>query len=213
MRQRIVQLEKIEKDYKKLEKRLEEKENKFFEIFENVLDILIIVDGKTGKILKCNQLVFYLLGYKEEYLAGKHYSVLFPDGKRNFLKKSKLQDSVFVYKDILRSDGTCCPMDISIATIDWDNKKAILLTFRDSTERKKSDEEREKLLSELQKALENNKILTGLLPICAACKKVRDDGGYWQQIEEYLNSHSDAEFKQGICPDCMRKFYPLYVKK
>ncbi len=213
MRQRIVQLEKIEKDYKKLEKKLEEKEEKFITIFENILDVLIIVDGKTGKIQKCNQLVFYILGYREEELAGKHYSVLFPGGKRNFLKKSKLQDSVFVYKDILRSDGTFCPMDIAIATIDWDNKKAILLTFRDSTERKKSDEEREKLLSELQAAIENNKILTGMLPICAACKKVRDDGGYWQQIEEYVNLHSDAEFKPGICPDCMQKFYPLYIKK
>jgi hypothetical protein len=56
--------------------------------------------------------------------------------------------------------------------------------------------------------LANIKTLSGLLPICASCKKIRDDKGYWNQIETYIKNHSDATFTHGICPDCMEKLYP-----
>ena len=61
---------------------------------------------------------------------------------------------------------------------------------------------------ELTEALANVKTLKGLLPICASCKKIRDDQGYWTQIESYIYKHSDAEFSHGICPDCAKKLYP-----
>jgi response regulator RpfG family c-di-GMP phosphodiesterase len=67
---------------------------------------------------------------------------------------------------------------------------------------------------ELQKALAEIKTLSGLLPICASCKKIRDDQGYWTQLESYISKHSGAEFTHGCCPDCMKKLYPeLYTKK
>lgn len=67
---------------------------------------------------------------------------------------------------------------------------------------------------ELQKALTKIKTLSGLLPICASCKKIRDDHGYWTQLEHYISEHSEAEFTHGCCPECMKKLYPeLYVKK
>ena len=62
------------------------------------------------------------------------------------------------------------------------------------------------LYDELQKALEQVKLLSGLLPICMWCKKIRDDQGYWNAIEHYLGQHSEAEFSHGICPDCKRKY-------
>ncbi len=68
--------------------------------------------------------------------------------------------------------------------------------------------ERDKLLAELQAALDKVKLLSGFLPICASCKRIRDDQGYWQQIESYIRDHSEAEFSHGICPDCARKLYP-----
>jgi PAS domain S-box-containing protein len=75
-------------------------------------------------------------------------------------------------------------------------------------ERKRAEREREKLILELTEALEKVKTLSGLLPICASCKKIRDDKGYWNQIESYIRSHSEAEFTHGLCPDCLRKLYP-----
>ena len=75
---------------------------------------------------------------------------------------------------------------------------------------KRHEEEREKLIGELQEALAKVKLLSGLLPICASCKKIRDDNGYWNQIESYIREHSEAEFSHGICPECAKKLYPGY---
>ena len=75
-------------------------------------------------------------------------------------------------------------------------------------ERNRAEREREKLILELTEALEKVKTLSGLLPICVSCKKIRDDKGYWNQIESYIHMHSEAEFTHSICPDCARKFYP-----
>ncbi len=74
--------------------------------------------------------------------------------------------------------------------------------------RQRAEAERERLIAELQQALANVKTLSGLIPICASCKKIRDDQGYWTQIETYLAQHSDAEFSHGLCLECMRKLYP-----
>ncbi|MDD1751061.1 MAG: response regulator [Methanothrix sp.] len=68
--------------------------------------------------------------------------------------------------------------------------------------------ERKKLLLELQETLANVRKLSGMLPICASCKKIRDDKGYWLQVETYIRDHSEAEFTHGICPECARKLYP-----
>jgi hypothetical protein len=79
--------------------------------------------------------------------------------------------------------------------------------------RKQEEGEKEKLIAELKEALSNVRILSGLLPICASCKKIRDDNGYWNQIEAYIKEHSDADFSHGICPDCAQKLYPELFKK
>ena len=71
-------------------------------------------------------------------------------------------------------------------------------------ERKRAEQEKENLVVELQEALSQVKKLSGLLPICASCKKIRDDQGYWQQIEAYIRDHSEAEFSHSICPECAR---------
>jgi hypothetical protein len=78
----------------------------------------------------------------------------------------------------------------------------------DIEKRKLTEKEKERLINELQKALNEVKTLSGLIPICAQCKKVRDDSGYWNQIESYLHKHSNADFSHGICPDCAEKLYP-----
>ncbi len=73
--------------------------------------------------------------------------------------------------------------------------------------------EREQLIAELQEALSKVKALSGLLPICASCKKIRNDKGYWQAVEGYISEHSEAEFTHGICPDCVKKLYPDIYEK
>jgi hypothetical protein len=69
------------------------------------------------------------------------------------------------------------------------------------------------LVHDLQKALSEVKTLKGIFPICASCKKIRDDKGYWNQVEVYIRDRSEAEFSPGICPDCMKKLYGDFLKE
>lgn len=87
-------------------------------------------------------------------------------------------------------------------------KRELSVAQREIERRKQAEAEREKLIAELQKTLAEVKTLRGFLPICSNCKKIRDDEGYWQQIEKYIQEHSEAEFSHGICPDCLKKLYP-----
>jgi PAS domain S-box-containing protein len=83
-----------------------------------------------------------------------------------------------------------------------------MASFIDITKRKEIEADREKLIGKLQDALNKIKTLRGIIPICAACKKIRDDKGYWNQIESYIREHSEAVFSHGICPECAEKLYP-----
>jgi len=83
--------------------------------------------------------------------------------------------------------------------------------FDDMLELRRLNDELAKRNENLEKALTKVKLLSGLLPICASCKKIRDDKGYWQQVEVYIKEHSEAEFSHGICPDCLKKLYPEFV--
>jgi PAS domain S-box-containing protein len=84
---------------------------------------------------------------------------------------------------------------------------------RDITLRKQLEEQRDHYVKELQEALESVQTLSGMLPICAECKKIRDDKGYWQQVEGYIMNHSSARFTHGLCPECMARTYPNFSQK
>ena len=87
------------------------------------------------------------------------------------------------------------------------NPIKMLGTIQDITEQVKLEEEREKLIRELRETIEDVKILSGLLPICAKCKKIRDDQGYWNNLEAYIERHSDAFFSHGMCEECSDEMY------
>lgn len=85
-----------------------------------------------------------------------------------------------------------------------------LRNSRDADARAAAEKQKEALIVELSGALENVKKLSGLLPICSFCNKIRDDKGYWKQLEAYIHQHSEARFSHGLCPECAKKHYPEY---
>ena len=89
----------------------------------------------------------------------------------------------------------------------------LTLILTDITERKKLEFERNKLINELQDNLKKVKQLSGMLPVCSHCKKIRDDNGYWNQIETYIKKHSEVDFSHGICPECAQKYYSEFINK
>jgi PAS domain S-box-containing protein len=114
---------------------------------------------------------------------------------------------------ILRTDGDVRWLR-NHARPEWDEDQGRVLRIyaaaQDITERRRAQDERESLILDLQAALAQVKTLRGLLPICANCKRIRDDQGYWTAVEVYILEHSDAEFTHGLCPDCARKLYPAF---
>jgi hypothetical protein len=86
-------------------------------------------------------------------------------------------------------------------------------TNQDITERKLVEEERERLIIELREALSHVKMLSGLLPVCSSCKKIRNDQGNWEVMELYIRDRSEADFSHGICPECTQRLYPEISKK
>lgn len=112
----------------------------------------------------------------------------------------------------IRNDDTMFVVSSS-ETVIRDEKNmeiAIARVSRDITAKKKAEREREKLLIELQEALRKVKMLSGLLPICSSCKKIRDERGDWKILEEYIIKHSEADFSHGLCSECAEKLYPGY---
>jgi len=96
---------------------------------------------------------------------------------------------------------------------DKGNVSRVAIWGIDVSQRKRMENEREELIADLKQALSHVKKLGGLLPICASCKKIRDDKGYWNQVERFIHNHSGAQFSHGICPDCAARLYPDYIKK
>ena len=100
------------------------------------------------------------------------------------------------------SNGGMAPIQIQMETVVSADGKEARATVFDVTERHESELERSQLIAKLQTALAQVKTLSGMLPICASCKKIRDDKGYWNQVERYIAAHSEATFTHGICPEC-----------
>ncbi|UCG78100.1 MAG: hypothetical protein JSV21_11170 [Nitrospirota bacterium] len=83
-----------------------------------------------------------------------------------------------------------------------------LIAARLIEKQKIAEKKNEELISGLQNALERVKLLSGLLPVCSSCKKIRDEEGHWTQIELYIRDRSEADFTHSVCPDCFKRLYP-----
>jgi YesN/AraC family two-component response regulator len=84
----------------------------------------------------------------------------------------------------------------------------LLSVLNQVTKRREAEEKTKKLIQQLQDALAKVKLLSGLITICTSCKKIWNDKGFWEQIELYISTHSEADFTHGVCPDCAKKIYP-----
>ncbi|MDX1475544.1 MAG: ATP-binding protein, partial [Reinekea sp.] len=128
---------------KQADAHLQESEEKFKAIFDNSLDLIMIIDGQNGQILKVNQAVRTILKYTKEMLVGRHFSILFPSAENAEDKTTEIflsHQSALAPQAFLRVDGTLCWMDFTVTMIPWGAERAILATFRDVTARKQAEE-------------------------------------------------------------------------
>lgn len=177
----------------------------------------VIATDAQGRITFMNPVAEALTGVTSGDAVGHDLSAIFitdnPDSDRPVqnvaLAVIRSGEAVVASRDqmLVARDGTRRPIDGNCAPIRSEQGHVVggILVFRDVSERKKHELDREKLILELQEALASVKTLRGLLPICAWCKQIRDDDGYWQGVEDYIQAHSNAEFTHGICPECFAK--------
>lgn len=130
---------------------------------------------------------FYISNYGVSNLTGHYF---------------KLISFYLIYKAIIVT-GIQEPFAVTFKELADSNEKL----KNEIIQRQKAEKEKEETINQLQEALTEVKTLSGLLPVCSGCKKIRDDSGYWNQIEVYIQDHSEAQFSHGICPDCAKEIY------
>tara|TARA_R110001592_G_scaffold15392_6_gene67150 strand:- start:573 stop:1508 length:936 start_codon:yes stop_codon:yes gene_type:complete len=177
-------------------------------IFNASHDVFFVLDGGMKTILHVNDAVERVLGYSSVSLRGTQFPVLITEYAPDYLERCQFFDGVFGPVSFRRKDGGVCLGEVTAAVIPWDEVPALLYTLRDATQRAALEQDRAALIHDLQQALATVQRLSGLLPICASCKRIRDDEGYWETVEAYITAHSSAHFSHGICPDCRERLYP-----
>jgi PAS domain S-box-containing protein len=179
-------------------------------LFEQSRDGIVIITTK-GAVYEANNQFADMIGYSASEVNKLHvwdWDAVYD--KAALLEMLETVDALgdhFVTKH-LRKDGSQYDVEISTSGTTYQGHKLILCICRDITERLQIERERETLVNKLQKALSEIQTLEGIIPICAGCKKIRDDTGYWSQVEAYVSKHTQARFSHGLCPECTKKYYP-----
>ena len=205
----------------RVEAELRENEEKLNFLLENI-KAAVVVHGPDTKIKKCNKLAQRLLGLSKDQMLGKEaidplWRFFNPDGSDmraedypvNKVMTSKTELNNMIVG--IRRPSTNDEVTVLVSAVpEFDsngNIREVIVTFVNITERIQAEEAREEILKSLQKALDNIKTLSGLVPICSNCKKIRDDKGYWNHLETHIQNHTFAKFSHGICPECSEALY------
>jgi PAS domain S-box-containing protein len=211
---RVQSMERI----KRAEDALRASEARYRRLFEASSDGILILDATTNEITDVNPGLTKMTGYSRQHFVGKKpwETPLFKETETITKVFENLRHEGFVRYDDMplnAKDGREISAQFVSNVYAVNRRRVIQCNIRDTTARRQAELEKEELIAELKEALGKIKTLSGMLPICASCKKIRNDAGYWEQIESFLRDHSDAEFSHGICPDCAKKLYPEYFKE
>lgn len=192
---------------------LRESENRYRGLFESATDGIYRSDAR-GAFASMNRAGARIFGYENpEDIIGRPVLDYWRDLKdrERLLRDLEREKAVSSWRIPARNkNGDPLELETSSRILEGPAGKFLGIegVLRDVTERVKSEAERDLLLAQLQEAAANIRTLSGLLPICAGCKKIRDDQGSWSQIETYIRSHSEAQFTHGLCPDCQKVYFP-----
>lgn len=207
-----------------LEARLNESESRYRQLADHVHDVIWTLDMNTWRYTYISPSIQRLRGLTvEEALVEPVEQSLTPEslarvmathgrlGEVGGLGPPRGADVLTEIYDQPHTDGTIRHVEITMSAILDETRTrvvSILGVSRDVTARVRAERERERTLEALRGALAEVKRLSGFIPICAHCKRVRDDAGYWAAVEEYVSRHSEARFSHGICPGCLATHFP-----
>ena len=192
-----------------------ESHNLYFSLFNSIRDAILVADTDRN-IIDLNRAFTKVFGYTKEDLRDNKTVFVYENeqqytqlGKTLINNLGKTRDFLFTV-NYRKKSGEVFPGETGVYYLqDLDGvTTGFIGLIRDVSERLKTEQEKDRLIRELQEALKNVRILSGMLPICSHCKKIRDDEGYWNQLDAYISQHSEAIFSHSICPECANKYYP-----
>lgn len=185
-------------------------------LFQNSLDGLLVT-MPDGSVLDANPAACRIFGRTREEIVrhGRQGLIDVSDPRLAVLIALRARTGM-AHGELTgrRQDGTLFPIEVSSVVFQLaDGAPRTCMIIRDVTDRKAAEVERELLIGELQQALARVKSLSGLLPIRASCRKIRDKQGIWHEMEMYIRKHTEADFSHGICPECRLALYPETLPK
>lgn len=184
-------------------------------LFQNSLDGLMLT-APDGSILDANPAACHIWGRtREEILEARRDGLVDTSDPRLAELIAERQQNGHAHGELSarHKDGTLFPIEVSSVVFEnADGAPRTCMIIRDISERKAAETERERLIFELQQAVARVRTLSGLLPMCAACRKIRDLEGQWSDLESYIREHTSADFTHGICPDCRKRLYPETIR-
>lgn len=202
-------------DLKQVQDSLMAEKNFSNAVIDSLPGIFYLFD-EQGRFLRWNNNFMLVAGYTGEELSGMGPQDFFDWNDKeivtNAIQEVFVKGHYSVDAQLVSKDGSKTPYFFTGLRHMVDDKLYLLGMGIDMSMRKLAEAEREGLIRELRESLDNVKELRGLLPICASCKNIRDDKGYWRGVEDYISSHSEALFTHSICPECTSRLYPEQYK-
>jgi PAS domain S-box-containing protein len=178
--------------------------------------VMYVVDLETFRIIDANDAALKFYGYDFETMVTKRIPDLntTPENEiREEIKQAVAEGrSYYIFKHQL-ANGEIRDVEIYANPILIQGKEYSFSVVHDISEKVQFEEDRERLIKELKTALDEIKTLHGIIPICSFCKRIRDDRGYWNNVEVYVKEHSEAILSHSLCPSCARKQYPDIYNK
>ncbi len=188
-----------------------------FQVLFNAIPVGAIIHYKN-KIYAANETFAEMFGYQpHEMIGAKPSMVVAPESVDESGARINVLSEEGNLVTVLRRNGLTFPVEVISRNINYQDRPMRITVMRDLTEHQRLEQLNERLeelvlertgtlnstVAYLSLALDNVKKLTGLLPMCGSCKRIRDDDGYWSQVEEYISAHSSAEFSHSLCPECL----------
>lgn len=208
--QRVNELEDQAESLKKVEENLL-REKDFSESVINSMPGIFYVFDEQRRFLRWNENFEKMTEFSGEEFsktcALKHIAEEDREVAADAIQEVFFKGKSYVELNLLSKSGKKTPYYLTGIRTRIGNCTYLVGMGIDNTMRKRAEEARERLTAKLKEAFYNIKTLKGLIPICAKCKRIRNDNGYWSQIENYIQNNSDASFSHGICPRCVEKLY------
>lgn len=217
LEQRIKELEHAQAEHELNKETLLKSEEKFKLLAEHSADIIYKFNIETEKYNYISPSVKSVLGYTvAEALALDAQDTMTPASyayqQDRLIEAISNQDlaPAILELEAVHKDGHTLPVETHASLIldEQGNPVEIVGVVRDISKQQQMKAEREKLIQQLQEAIKEIKALRGILPVCSFCKRVRDDQGFWEQVDVYLQRHSRADISHSICPECAKERYP-----